>query len=61
MLIYLKKNAYWQDKQVLSLTYYYNYGILVLNSEESKHVSITKIILQILFYMYKNRINFGAS
>jgi hypothetical protein len=61
MLIYLKKNAYWQDKQVLSLTYYYNYGILVLNSEESKLVSITKIILQILFYMYKNHINFGAS
>jgi hypothetical protein len=29
MLIYLNKNAYWQGKQVLSLTYCYNYGILV--------------------------------
>jgi hypothetical protein len=28
MLIYLK-NAYWQGKQVLILTYYYNYKILV--------------------------------
>jgi hypothetical protein len=29
MLIYLKKNVYWQGKQVLSLTHCYNYGILV--------------------------------
>jgi hypothetical protein len=29
MLIYLKKNAYRQGKQVLTLTYCYNYEILV--------------------------------
>jgi hypothetical protein len=60
MLIYLKKNAYSQGKQVLeSLTYCYNYEILFFwNGEESELVSITKIILQVLFYMYKNRYEF---
>jgi hypothetical protein len=29
MLISLNKNIYWWGKQVLSLTYYYNYEILV--------------------------------
>jgi hypothetical protein len=43
MLIYLKKNAYSQGKQVLeSLTYCYNYEILFFwNGEESELVSIT--------------------
>jgi hypothetical protein len=31
-----------------------------LNGEESKCVSITKIVLQVIFYMYKNRYKFWS-
>jgi hypothetical protein len=43
---------------VLSLTYCYNYEILVFKRDESELVSIIKIVLQVICYKYKNRYKF---
>jgi hypothetical protein len=54
MLMYLKKNTYWQVKQIISLTYYYNYENLVFKWWRIWTYVKTNIVVQILSYMYKN-------
>jgi hypothetical protein len=54
MLMYLKKNTYWQVKQIISLTYYYNYENLVFKRWRIWTYVKTNIVVQVLSYMYKN-------